>query len=197
PRAPGRDARGAGPRVAADLARARGAHRRARAGRAGLDPARAADRHAPRHVGRPDRAGEAAAAPARVDPRRRSPAREAAPAPGASRLRLGPDAARQRRAAARDPLDRSALADREPRPCDVVPPRLPRRRAAALRADEPGRVRRARPRPGLALFARRPPRRLGRAGGTDAAAEAGPRGVSPADSAARRTPALSRPAPRW
>ena len=76
-------------------------------------------------------------------------ARRSAAARVRRRVRVRPHAARHRDAAARDLVRRRRVPDREPRPRDVVPPPVPRRRLAALPPDEPVGARRARHRRGL------------------------------------------------
>src|SRR5262249_42839187 len=64
-------------------------------------------------------------------------------------------------APARDCVERSWIPDGEPRPCDVVPSGLSRRRLAPLRAGQPVGPRRARVRDGQHLHARRRARSVG------------------------------------
>ena len=79
-------------------------------------------------------------------------------------LRVRPRPAARRHAAARPELHERQGAAREPRPRDVVPPRFPHGRLAALQHRFAERERRARPVPRQHLHARRPAGRLDRAG---------------------------------
>ena len=81
--------------------------------------------------------GDARARAARVVPRRRHAARRPAAARVRRRVRVRPHAARHRGDAARALVGRRPLHDREPRPRDVVPPAVPRRRVAAVPPAEP------------------------------------------------------------
>src|SRR5439155_23563908 len=93
--------------------------------------------------------------------------RLAAPAPVRRALCLGPDPPRHRDAPARDRLERRSLHHGEPRPRDVVPPPLPGRRVAAVRAGESVGIGRARPGDGSPV-ARGAAGGVGGAGGADA-----------------------------
>ena len=88
--------------------------------------------------------GQAGRRPAGVDARRRRAARRPHVARLHRHLRQRHDAARHDRAAVRALVGESGHADGQPRPRDVVPPPVPRRRLAALRPD--GDLQRRRPR---------------------------------------------------
>lgn len=101
--------------------------------------------------------------------RKRPPARRPDPAPMRRHLHVRHDPARHRNLAARDCVERSRLPDGEPRPRDVVPPSVPGRRVAAVRAGESVGIRGARIRNGALLHPLREARGVGGAGGIDAA----------------------------
>ena len=106
------------------------------------------DRHPPRRLGAARPQGAAAAVPARVAPGRRPAARRPARAHVRAHVRVGHDPARHRPAAGRRRASRRGPADDgEPRPRHVVPPPVPRRRVAALRAGHAVGVRRPGPGP--------------------------------------------------
>ena len=132
------------PDDAADDARAARAVRRPVPGRVRrVDPARPPDRHAlvaAAALAR-SRSEPARARAARVVPRRRQAARRSAAARVRRRVRVRPHAARHRGDVARAFVGRRPLHDREPRPRDVVPPAVPRRRVAAVPPEEPVGVR--------------------------------------------------------
>ena len=85
------------------------------------------------------------------------------------RVRVRPHAARHRGDGARALVGRRPVHDREPRPRDVVPPAVPRRRVAAVPPEEPVGARRARARRRLHLPPRRHARGHGDAGRPDPA----------------------------
>ena len=102
------------------------------------------------------REGKPAHRPAGVAARRRRAARRPDPARLHRHLRQRHDPARHHRAAVRLVVGQPEPADGQPRPCDVVPSAVPRRRVAALRPDVVLHRRRARPGRRGDLHPRRP-----------------------------------------
>ena len=84
--------------------------------------------------------------------------------PRRARLPVGHDAARHRARRSRAIRVRPLDPGRQHRSCDLVPPTVPGRRMAALRAGQPQYQRRPRADAGSDLYARRPADRLGCAG---------------------------------
>ena len=171
--APGQDARRAEARRVAERGRDQGeVHgRHARTGTP-LLRARATDRAAAGRVFTLPRCEVGGSALPRVDPRDRQAARRSRNPPMRARLRVGHDAARLRADPAWAHRVREEHHGGEPRSRALVPPSVPRRRVAVVRAGFAQPVGRARLFPRPHLHARRHARRIGRTGGPSARAAA-------------------------
>jgi hypothetical protein len=118
-----------------------------------LEP-RAADRSQADRPGQHLQARQAPAAADVLDALPRPAARRSAPAPVRARLSVGLVAARYGHPAPRRELHAAERADGEPGSRHVVPPAVPRRRLAAVRAGQPERERRTRAQPRARLHPR-------------------------------------------